>query len=61
LCSLPLVYLDGGNTAGMDPNAVEQFQAHLQADPALRKQLSEEITTDEVSLLAQALGAGKQQ
>jgi predicted ribosomally synthesized peptide with nif11-like leader len=36
--------------------SLEQFLAHVQADPALRRQVSEAITADEVSLLAQALG-----
>jgi hypothetical protein len=38
----------------MGPSALEQFLAHVQADPALRRQVSEAITADEVSLLAPA-------
>jgi len=49
-------YLDGGHAAAMGPSALEQFLAHVQADPALRRQVSEAITADEVSLLAQTLG-----
>jgi predicted ribosomally synthesized peptide with nif11-like leader len=49
-------YLDGGNAAAMGLSALEQFLAHVQADPALRRQVSEAITADEVSLLAQELG-----
>jgi predicted ribosomally synthesized peptide with nif11-like leader len=49
-------YLDGGDATVMAPTALEQFLAHVQADPALRKQVSEAITADEVSLLAQDLG-----
>jgi predicted ribosomally synthesized peptide with nif11-like leader len=33
-----------------------RFLAHVQADPALRRQVSEAITADEVSRLAQDLG-----
>jgi predicted ribosomally synthesized peptide with nif11-like leader len=40
----------------MDPSVLEQFLAHVQADPALRRQVSEAITADAVSLLAQELG-----
>ena len=39
---------------GLTP--LEQFLARVQADPALRQQVSEAITADEVSLLAQSLG-----
>jgi predicted ribosomally synthesized peptide with nif11-like leader len=49
-------YLDGGNAAAMGLSALEQFLAHVQADPALRRQVSEATTADEVSLLAQELG-----
>ena len=49
-------YLEVGDAAAMGPSALEQFLAHVQADPALRRQVSEAITADEVSLLAQALG-----
>jgi predicted ribosomally synthesized peptide with nif11-like leader len=49
-------YLDGGDATAMGPSALEQFLAHVQADPALRRQVSEAITADEVSLLAQELG-----
>ena len=49
-------YLDGGDATAMGPSALEQFLAHVQADPVLRRQVSEAITADEVSLLAQALG-----
>lgn len=40
----------------MAPTPLEQFLAHVQADPGLRQQMSEAITADEVSLLAQSLG-----
>jgi predicted ribosomally synthesized peptide with nif11-like leader len=40
----------------MAPTPLEQFLAHVQGDPALRQQVSDAITADEVSLLAQALG-----
>lgn len=40
----------------MAPTPLEQFLARVQADPALRQQVSEAITADEVSLLAQSLG-----
>jgi len=49
-------YLDGADAAAMAPTALEQFLAHVQADPALSRQVSEAITADEVSLLAQDLG-----
>ena len=49
-------YLEVGAATAMDPSVLEQFLAHVQADPALRRQVSEAITADEVSLLAQALG-----
>jgi len=49
-------YLDGGDVTAMGPTALEQFLAHVQADPALRRQVSEAITADAVSLLAQELG-----
>jgi predicted ribosomally synthesized peptide with nif11-like leader len=48
--------LDGADAAAMGPSALEQFLAHVQADSSLRRQVSEAITADEVSLLAQALG-----
>jgi predicted ribosomally synthesized peptide with nif11-like leader len=35
---------------------LEQFLARVQADPLLRRRVSEAITADEVSLLAQDLG-----
>jgi predicted ribosomally synthesized peptide with nif11-like leader len=35
---------------------LEQFLARVQADPDLRQTVSEAITADEVSLLAQELG-----
>jgi len=35
---------------------LEQFLAHVQADPALKRRVSDAITADEVSLLAQELG-----
>lgn len=40
----------------MGSTPLEQFLAHVQGDPALRQQVSDAITADEVSLLAQALG-----
>ena len=40
----------------MGPSPLEQFLAHVQGDPALRQQVSDAITADEVSLLAQSLG-----
>lgn len=40
----------------MAPTPLVQFLAHVQADLALRLQVSEAITADEVSLLAQSLG-----
>jgi len=40
----------------VSPTPLEQFLARVQSDPALRQQVSEAITADEVSLLAQALG-----
>ena len=40
----------------MAPTQLEQFLAHVQSDPGLRQQVSEAITADEVSLLAQSLG-----
>lgn len=40
----------------MAPTPLEQFLAHVQADPGLRQQVREAITADEVSLLAQSLG-----
>ncbi len=49
-------YLEVGDAATMGLSALEQFLAHVQANPALRRQVSEAITADEVSLLAQALG-----
>jgi hypothetical protein len=52
----PPAYLDGVDATAMAPTALEQFLAHVQADPALRRRVSEAITADEVSLLAQALG-----
>ena len=46
---------------GLDQRAVsttplEQFLARVRADPQLRQRVSEAITADEVSLLAQDLG-----
>ena len=35
---------------------LEQFLARVQADPALRQQVSEAITADAVAMLAQELG-----
>ncbi|MEY3463250.1 MAG: hypothetical protein RLZZ468_1028 [Cyanobacteriota bacterium] len=40
----------------MSTTPLEQFLAHVQSDPALRQRVSDAITADEVSLLAQALG-----
>ena len=40
----------------MGRTALEQSLAHVQADPALRRQVSEAITADAVSLLALELG-----
>ena len=40
----------------MSSTPLEQFLARVQADPALRQQVSDASTADEVSLLAQSLG-----
>lgn len=40
----------------MSTTPLEQFLAHVQSDPVLRQRVSDAITADEVSLLAQALG-----
>lgn len=40
----------------MSTTPLEQFLAHVRSDPLLRRRLSEAITADEVSLLAQDLG-----
>ncbi|MFZ9974889.1 MAG: Nif11-like leader peptide family natural product precursor [Vulcanococcus sp.] len=40
----------------MSTTPLEQFLAHVRADPLLRQRVSEAITADEVSLLAQDLG-----
>ncbi len=40
----------------MSTTPLEQFLARVQADPMLRQRVSDAITADEVSLLAQSLG-----
>ncbi|NDD68466.1 MAG: Nif11 family protein [Synechococcaceae bacterium WB9_4xC_028] len=40
----------------MSTTPLEQFLARVRADPLLRRRVSEAITADEVSLLAQDLG-----
>lgn len=40
----------------MSGSPLEQFLARVQSDPALRQQVSDAITADAVSLIAQRLG-----
>ena len=46
----------GPDQRAVSTTPLEQFLARVRADPLLRRRVSEAITADEVSLLAQDLG-----